>query len=815
MTLHRDQQTDQPNQPNQPDGLHGDDRPDRPWQDASRSPADRVELLLAAMTLEEKVGQLGSRWVGNNLAGEPGVEGSDLQVAPMQDVFASSGTVPLEDASRHGLGHLTRIYGSAPVTPAEGAEELVRQQHVVLEGSRLGVPALVHEECLTGFTAYGATVYPAALAWGATWDPDLVHRMAAAIGRDMAALGVHQGLSPVLDVVRDYRWGRVEETLGEDPCLVAALGTAYVQGLQSAGVVATLKHFAGYSASRAARNHGPVSMGVRELRDVVLPPFEAAVALGGVGSVMNSYADVDGVPAGASAWLLTEVLREEWGFEGTVVSDYWAVPFLATMHRVAPDPAGAGTLALEAGIDVELPDTLGYGAGLVDLVRAGTLDETLVDRAARRALLAKAQLGLLDAGWTPEASVTGAAEVDLDSPANRELARELAEASVVLLDAGQALPIGGAQRPLPQRVAVVGPCADDPRTFMGCYSFPNHVLPRHPRAELGVEVPTALEALRAELPDAEIVHERGCGVMGEDRSGFAAAVAAAQGADLCVAFVGDLAGLFGNGSSGEGCDAEDLRLPGVQADLVEALLTTGTPAVLVVVSGRPYALGELHPHLAGLVQSFFPGEEGGSAIAGVLSGRLCPGGRLPVQVPRRTGGQPSTYLQPPLGGQESAGITTVDSTPLFPFGYGASYTTFTLGEVHASAEEIGTDQAVELSAVVTNTGDRTGDEVVQVYLHDPVAQVARPVRQLIGFARVRLEPGCSAEVVFDVHADRTAYTDARLDRIVEAGEVHLLVGTSAADERARVPVRLTGATRVVVHDRRLDTPVRVEHRPPR
>lgn len=783
----------------------------QPWQDETRPLPERVELLLAEMTLEEKVGQLGSRWMGNNLAGEPGVEGSDLQVAPMQDVFAASGATSLAEASRHGLGHLTRIYGSAPVTVTEGAEQLVERQRVVVGSSRFGIPALVHEECLTGFTAYGATVYPAAIAWGATWDPDLVRRMAASIGRDMAALGVHQGLSPVLDVVRDYRWGRVEETIGEDPCLVASLGTAYVQGLQSAGVVATLKHFAGYSASRAARNHGPVSMGPRELRDVILPPFEAAVALGGVGSVMNSYADVDGVPVGADPWLLTDVLREEWGFEGTVVSDYWAVPFLASMHRVAADEAAAGALALEAGIDVELPDTLGYGSGLVELVRGGEVDEALVDRAARRALLAKARFGLLDAGWTPEGSVAHADGVDLDSPANRELAREVAERSVVLLDAGSALPLRSERRPMPQQVAVVGPCADDAMTFMGCYAFPNHVLPRHPRAGLGIEVPTALEVLREELDDVELVHETGCAVMGEDRSGFPAAVAAARDADLCLAFVGDLAGLFGQGSSGEGCDAEDLRLPGVQSDLVEELLATGTPVVLVVVSGRPYAMGQFHGRLAGLVQSFFPGEEGGSAIAGVLSGRLCPAGRLPVQVPRRAGGQPSTYLQPPLGGVESAGITSVDSTPLYPFGYGASYTSFELEDVHASAEEVATDGSVQLTVRVRNTGDRAGDEVVQVYLHDPVAQVARPVRALIGFARVHLDPGSSAEVVFDIHADRTAYTDPRLDRRVEAGEVQLLVGTSAEDIRARVPVLLTGDTRVVGHDRRLDTPVRVEH----
>src|SRR3954453_13460737 len=322
----------------------GSASPQAPWKDTALPVAERVDLLLEAMTLEEKVAQLGSRWVGNDMqvpvgegAQEPEPDADALNVAPMQDVFAASGTVPLEQASRHGLGHLTRVYGSAPVSVAEGAAELVRQQRTVLVNSRLGIPALVHEECLTGFTAFRATVYPAAIAWGATFDADLVERMAAAIGRDMAALGIHQGLSPVLDVVRDYRWGRVEETIGEDPHLVATLGTAYVRGLQSSGVLATLKHFAGYSASRAARNHGPVSMGRRELCDVIAPPFETAVTLGRVGSVMNSYADVDGIPAGADSWLLNDLLRDEWGFPGTVVSDYWAVPFLATMHRIAAD----------------------------------------------------------------------------------------------------------------------------------------------------------------------------------------------------------------------------------------------------------------------------------------------------------------------------------------------------------------------------------------------------------------------------------------------------------------------------------------------
>jgi beta-glucosidase len=770
------------------------------WQDPTLPADTRVDLLLAQMTLDEKVAQLGSRWVGNDMRRTDAAD-APADVAPMQSVFAAAGAPPLEQAARHGLGHLTRVYGSAPVTVAEGVAELVRQQRTVVGASRLGVPALVHEECLTGFATYGATVYPAPLAWGATFDADLVERMAAAVGRDLAAVGVHQGLSPVLDVVRDYRWGRVEETMGEDPYLVAMLGVAYVRGLQSTGIVATLKHFAGYSAARAARNHAPVPMGRRELVDIMLPPFEAAVALASAGSVMNSYSDVDGVPAAADPWLLTDLLRGEWGFPGTVVSDYWAVAFLVLAHHVAADFGDAGATALAAGIDVELPDTVGFG-GLAERVRRGEVPESLVDRAARRLLLQKARLGLLDADWTPERSVARADSVDLDPPANRALAREVAERSVILLDAGSALPL----RPGLRTVAVVGPCAADPRTFMGCYAFPNHVLPRHPELGLGIEVPTAVEALRAELPGVEFVHEPGCAILGDDRSGFPAAVAAARGADLCVAVVGDLAGLFGQGSSGEGCDATDLRLPGVQADLLADLFATGTPVVVVVVSGRPYALGDVSGLAAGLVQAFFPGEEGGSAIAGVLSGRVQPSGKLPVQIPRSPGGQPGTYLQPALG-VENVGISTVDPTPLYPFGYGASYTTFALDDLRISDADVPTDGEFTVSVRVRNTGPRAGTEVVQLYLHDVVAQVTRPVRQLAGFTRVPLEPGAAVRVEFRVHADRTAFTGRDLTRVVEPGDLEVLVGTSAADLPCRGMVRLTGPLRVVGHDRRLVTPV--------
>ncbi|WAL68204.1 glycoside hydrolase family 3 C-terminal domain-containing protein [Amycolatopsis cynarae] len=755
------------------------------WHDPSLSAGERAQALLAEMTLEEKIAQLGSAWPGND-----DVSGN---VAPMQDVFAR-GAVPFEQARAHGIGHLTRVFGTAPVTAAEGVARVRELQREIVEETRLGVPAIVHEECLTGFTTLGATVYPAALAWAATFDPDLVERMATAIAEDMRAVGVHQGLSPVLDVVRDYRWGRVEETLGEDPYLVSMLGTAYVRGLEKTGVIATLKHFAGYSASRAARNHAPVSIGPRELRDVVLPPFELAVRDGGARSVMNAYVDLDGVPAAANTPLLTGILREEWGFDGVVVSDYWAIAFLKSMHRVADGVGEAGALALAAGIDVELPDTLCYGKELAELVRGGELPEELVDRAALRLLRQKAELGLLDAGWAPSAE-----PIDLDSPRNRALAGEIAEKSVVLLANDGTLPLST------PRIAVVGPCADDPLAFMGCYSYPNHVLPRHPGFGIGVAAPSLVDSLREEFPAALLSVHKGCSIRDEDRSGFAEAVAAAEAADVCVAVVGDRAGLFGLGTSGEGCDAEDLGLPGVQDELLEALLASATPVVIVVVSGRPYALGRHAARAAALVQAFMPGEEGGAALAGVLSGRIAPSGRLPVQIPRVAGVAPSTYLTPPLG-RNSEGISNLDPTPLFPFGHGLSYTTFEYSGLELSADEIPTDGQLSVSVTVRNTGERAAEETVQLYLHDVQAQVTRPVLELAGFARVPLAAGAAARVRFTLHADRTSFTGLDLRRIVEPGRIEVFVGRSAADLPCTAGFRLTGPVRTVGHDRVMTTP---------
>jgi beta-xylosidase len=765
---------------------------ERPWTDPSRSLDERVESLLGRMTLEEKLAQLGSAWGDDESSG----------VAPVQDVYTR--TRSYDELVKHGLGHLTRVFGTKPVAPAEGAERLGQLQRGLLENTRLGVPAIAHEECLTGFTTLGATVFPTPLAWGATFDPAIIERLAHAIGAGMRRVGVHQGLSPVLDVVVDYRWGRVEETIGEDPYLVGLVGSAYVRGLESAGVIATPKHFAGYSASRAGRNHAPVSMGPREFADLVLPPFEMALREGGARSIMHSYADVDGVPPAANQALLTGMLRDQWGFPGVVVSDYWGVAFLATMHRVAGSAGEAGARALAAGVDVELPDTLCYGEELAELVGAGTVPAHLVDRAARRVLLQKAELGLLDADWSPEP--TRSKSIDLDPPANRTLAREIAERSVVLLsNRAAALPLEEGVR----SIAVVGPCADDPFTLLGCYSYPNHVLPRYPELGTGVEVPSLVAAVRTELPDATVTHQPGCHIKEPDRSGFAAAVNAARSADVCVAAVGDLAGLFGRGTSGEGCDAEELSLPGAQDDLLEALLATGTPLVLVVVSGRPYALGAYADRAAAIVQSFFPGEEGGTALARVLTGAAVPSGKLPVQVPRVRGGGPGTYLHPPLGG-DSRGISVVDPSPLFPFGHGLSYTTFDYADLRLSATQVPADGELDISCLVRNTGDRAGAEVVQLYLGDPVAQVARPVVQLAGFARIPLEPGQQASVTFRLHADRTSFTGVDLRRVVEPGLIDVLVGGSSQDVRLRSSFEITGEPRVVGHDRVLTTPVDVQ-----
>ena len=728
----------------------------------------RVLDLVAQMSLEEKLAQIVGFWEKDD--GEA--------VAPLQGEFEEARG--LDEATKHGLGHLTRVYGTRPVDPVERARWLWERQRSLVRDTRLGIPALVHEECLTGLSAWKAATYPAPPSWGASFDPDLVEQMAAAIGESMRQLGIHQGLAPVLDVVRDPRWGRVEECISEDPYVVGTIGTAYVRGLQSAGVHATLKHFVGYSASQAGRNFAPVHAGPREVADVLLVPFEMALLDGGARSVMHSYAEIDGVPVAADPELLTGLLRERWGFDGPLVADYYGVAFLRLLHGVAHDLGDAAAQALAAGVDIELPTGDAYLEPLAAAVRDGAVDEALVDRAVTRALRQKAELGLLDATFDDEPP----AEVDLDSAEHRALCLRLAEESVVLLSNDGVLPLAA-----PRRVAVIGPNADRPEALFGCYSFVNHVIPNHPGTDAGIAAPSVREALAAELPDAEVVHARGCGVDDDDVYGFAQAREAAAGADVAVVVVGDQAGLFGRGTVGEGCDRDDLELPGVQRQLVEEVLSTGVPVVLVLLTGRPYAVGWAVERCAAVVQSFFPGEEGGTAVAGVLSGRVNPSGRLPVSLPRPAGAQPFTYLHPPLGG--TTDVTNLDSAPALPFGHGLSYTTF----VHEGLEvEPGATTAAPVRARVRvrNTGERAGADVVQLYGQDLVGSVTRPVAQLLGYLRLELEPGQEAVVEFTVPPARLAFTDRRGEKVVEPGAWKLWVGASCADRESQAEVDLTG-----------------------
>ncbi|MDH2445501.1 glycoside hydrolase family 3 N-terminal domain-containing protein [Amnibacterium sp. CER49] len=778
-----------------------------PWRDASLGAQERVAALIGAMTLREKTAQLYGVWLGADPEG-PGV-------APHQSELDKG--FDLDELLTSGLGQITRAFGTNPIDPAQGAATLARLQRRIAASNRFGLPALAHEECLAGFTTWKATAYPVPLSWGATFDPDLIERMATRIGTSMRAVGVHQGLAPVLDVVRDLRWGRVEETIGEDPYLIGRIATAYVRGLESTGIVATLKHFAGYSASRAGRNLAPVSMGPREFADVILPPFEMAVAESGVRSVMHSYAEVDGVPAAANEELLTGLLRDTWGFDGTVVADYFGIGFLRILHGVAGTDGEAGRLALTAGVDVELPGPKAFLEPLLEEIESGRLPESVVDRALERVLRQKLELGLLDADWdakpaalTEEQLEIGAqiaGSIDLDRADDRALARRIAEEAVVLLKNDGVLPLSGAGR-----IAVVGPAADDPFTMLGCYSFPSHVGSNHPELPLGVAIPTVLEALRAELPDREIVFEQGVTVDGPDASGIDAAVAAARDAGLAIVVVGDRAGLFGRGTSGEGCDAEDLALPGLQQRLVDAVLDTGTPVVLVVDSGRPYALGSAPERAGAIVQAYFPGEEGGTAIARVLTGAVNPSGRLPVSVPRHPGGQPWTYLSQILA--QRSETSNIDPTPAYPFGAGLSYTSFdwsglTVEGDAGTTASIPTDGSVRLGITVANTGPIAGTEVVQLYLHDPVASVTRPVVKLLGFARVDLEAGASATIAFTVPADVTSFVGRDLARIVEPGAIELRLGASSADVRATAAVELTGQVRTVDHTRALHCAVAV------
>ncbi len=761
-----------------------------PYRDAALAPALRARDLLGRMTREEKIAQLCSVWLTLDPAGG--------EFAPMQAFGAPPGD-PARDL-RHGIGQITRPFGSRPIEPRAGVRVLNAFQRHLIESTRLGIPAIAHEEALTGFTTQGATQFPSPLNYGATWDPALIHRVGDAIRQQLRTCGIHQALAPVADVIRDARWGRVEECLAEDPHLVGALVSAYVAGLQGddprTGIIATLKHFVGYSASEGGRNFGPAHLGPRELADVFLVPFEMAVKTSGVRSVMNAYNEIDGVPCAASRWLLTETLRERWRFEGIVVADYFAVRMLHQLHHVAEGPVDASAAALSAGLDVELPTSECFAAGLGEALDRGLVPPAALDTAVLRVLRLKFEAGIFEQPYADE----GAAELaPLDAPEARALAREVAEKSIVLLANDGVLPLAA-----DLRVAVIGPNADDPMALFGNYSFQNHVASHFPKHPLE-RAPTVLEALRDRLGAAHVTHVRGCrilrapGQLDDDRSGIPAAAEAARAADVAVLVVGDKAGHFRTGTVGEGTDAWDLSLPGVQGELVEAVLASGTPTVLVLVNGRPFDLSGLAGRAAAIVEAWFPGQDGAAAIADVLTGERNPSGKTTVTFSRGAGVMPRHHDHKGL----AAGIPPLPAfAPVFPFGHGLSYTRFEYGSLVIAPNTSQTDGEISVSCSVRNTGERAGDEVVQLYLHDPVASVTRPVRELRGFARVRLSAGEGVRLTFRVSADLVAFTGPEGTRIVESGPIEVQIGASSEDIRLRGEWRLAGPTRRVGEERR-------------
>lgn len=749
-----------------------------PYQNPSLSVEERTADLLSRMTLDEKIAQLGSIWVFEVL--------EDMKFSPTK----------AHTLFNQGLGQVTRIGGASSLDPTAGAELANTIQKYLLENTRLSIPAIIHEECCSGYMARNATCFPQIIGLASTWEPELTEAMAVVVRTQMRAAGAHQGLSPVLDLTRDPRWGRTEETFGEDPYLVSQMGVAFVRGLQGQnwceGVLATAKHFVGYGMSEGGMNWAPPHFNPRELAEVFLAPFEAAVKEAGLTSLMNAYHELDGVPCGGSKMLLTNTLREQWGFDGIVVADYFSINQLAEYHHIAGSKEEAAALALEAGLDVELPSTDCYGAPLRRAVEMDLVDEALIDQSVRRVLRMKFLLGLFEQPYVD----AGRTATMFDTPEQRSLARQIAQKSMVLLkNEGELLPL---KKDLAS-IAVIGPNADSVRNLIGDYAYPCHIetliemrdknnvfhMPVPDKVELVdnfVPIISVLQAVKDKVSPKTVIHyAQGCPVADPTKEGFAEAVEIARRADVALVVVGDKAGLTDSCTSGEARDRAELNLPGVQEDLVRAIYETGTPVVLVLVNGRPLSISWITEHIPAILEAWLPGEEGAAAVADVLFGDYNPGGKLPMTFPRAVGQVPIYYGHKISGGRShwKGDYVDLSAKPLFPFGYGLSYTTFRFENLHLDRAEVEIGGQVAISLEVTNTGPRAGDEVVQLYIQDVQASVTRPVKELKGFKRVSLQPGENRTVTFMLSVNQLGFLNREMNFVLEPGLIKVMVGNSA------------------------------------
>jgi beta-glucosidase len=758
-------------------GQTGGARPD--YRNPALPTARRVEDLLGRMTLDEKVAQMMCLW------------GAKRQITDAKGRFDPARAPKW---FRVGIGRIER--------PSDGhgarvqAEFTNAIQRWVKDNTRLGIPVIFHEEGLHGLQGQEATSFPQAIALASTWSPDLVERTFAVVAREVRARGAHQVLAPVVDVARDPRWGRFEETYGEDPYLVARLGLAAVRGLQGGGrtvpadrVIATLKHMAGHGQPESGTNTGPASLGERTLRDVFFPPFEVAVKQRHARSVMPSYNEIDGVPSHANRWMLRDVLRKEWGFDGVIVSDWQAVRQLAGRHQVADDDADAARQALAATVDVELPDPEAYPT-LVEQVKEGKVPEAAINDAVRRLLRAKFELGLFE---NPFVDADRADEVS-GSAASRPLALEAARQAIVLLqNRGGLLPLSADKA---RRVAVIGPHSAE--VMLGGYSG----VPRHSvsilegvRKRLGAGA-TVRHAEGVRITEDSVFTRGPQPLVGGTRSQarwsadrvvladpaanrrrIAEAVALARDSDAAVVVVGDNEQTAREAYSENHLgDRPDLRLVGQQEELVRAVLDTGKPTVLVLINGRPPAIPELAELAPAILEGWYLGQEGGTAVAEVLFGDVNPSGKLPVSLPRSVGQLPVFYNHKPTA---QRGYLFASTKPLFPFGHGLSYTTFAYSEPTVSPARIAPDGRAKVSVDVTNTGKRAGDEVVQLYICAEVSRATRPVMELKGFRRISLAPGERRTVTFELGPEQLSYHGPAMKRVVEPGRFRVMVGGSS------------------------------------
>jgi beta-glucosidase len=745
------------------------------YRDASAPVEQRVEDLLARMTLEEKIAQITAVW---NRKQEIFTPTNDFDAAKARRVFPA------------GIGHITRPSdlrgsGSNPFEqPFRNARETVALvnaiQHYAVKDTRLGIPVLLHEEGLHGYAARDATSFPQAIALASSWDPELLTRVFTVAGREIRARGAQMVLAPVVDVARDPRWGRIEETYGEDPYLVGQLGIAAVRGFQGDSlplapgkVFATLKHMTGHGQPEGGTNVGPASLGERTAREVFFPPFAAAIRSAHALNVMASYNEIDGIPSHANYWLLHDILRGEMGFTGAVVSDYEGIEQLQRLHHVEPDLLHAAVRALHTGVDFDLPDGEAY-AKLPDALAAGLVTQAEIDTAVRRMLRMKFLAGLFE---NPYADARYAQDITNNAEA-RTLAEQAARETTVLLKNDGALPLRASSL---KTLAVIGPNAAT--VDLGGYSnVPAHTVSVLDgiKAKVGNRVHVvSAEGVRITEKGNWYSDEVVLAKREDNLARIKEAVSVAQGADEIVLVIGG-----SSATSREGWDKThlgdrtNLGLIAQQDELARALFALGKPVVVLLINGAPLSIPEVAERTNALVEGWYPGQEGGTALADILFGDANPGGKLPVTIARSVAQLPLFYNQKPSAHR---GYLFDSKDPLFPFGFGLSYTTFEISAPHLSAGQIKADQPVTVSVDVRNTGKVAGDEVVQLYLHELVSSVTRPVKELKGFRRVTLAPGQSTTVQFTLDSEAFALWDEHMKHVVEPGAFEIMVGPNSVD----------------------------------